>query len=88
MLCWGNFVVKMLDSTISTNSSMEESGADDSRWLWRVHTTVLSGWPVWPLVLHQLVMACNRRTYLEDCMAHVDFIALPVELPSGGGMVP
>ncbi len=43
-----------------------------------VHTTVLGGRPVWPLVLHQLLMAGDRRAYLEWRLAQADFTALPL----------
>ena len=75
----------MLEASVSTNSSVEEWGADDPVVsVEGVHTTVLGGRPVWPLALHQLVIARDHRAYLEHCLAWVDFIALPLEPRSVG----
>ena len=71
----------MLEASVSTNSSTEEWGANDP--VVRVegmHTMVLGGLPVWPLVLHQLVTARDCWAYLEHCLAQVDFIAMPLEM--------
>ena len=75
----------MLEASVSTNSSPEEWGTDDPVVsVEGVHTTVLGGWPVWPLALHQLLMARDHQVYLEHRLAQVDFIATPLEPQSAG----
>ena len=59
-VCHGGtiFAIKMSDALVSTNLSAEEWRADDPKvGVEGVHTMVLGGWPMWPLVLHQLVTA-------------------------------
>ena len=76
----GIIAFKMSEASVSTNSSAEEWGEDDPVVnVEGVHTTVLRGLPVWPLVLHHLVMVSNCRVYLEHCLVQVDFVALPLE---------
>ena len=49
-----------------------------------VRTTVLGGRPVWPWALHQLLMADDRRAYLESRLAKGDFTALLLGPRSAG----
>ena len=65
---------------MSTNLSASAWGVDDPLVsVWGVRTTVLSGQPVWPWALHQLLMASNRRAHLERHLAGINLMALPVE---------
>ena len=76
---------KMSESSMSVQSSASEWGADDPLVSVKgVHITVLGGYSVWPLALHWLLTAGNRRVYLERRLAHVDFTALPLEPRSAG----
>ena len=50
-----------------------------------MHLTVFSGRPVWPLALHQLVMAVDRRVFLERRLEWVNFSGVPLRPGSGGG---
>ncbi len=70
---------------MSTNSSASAWGADDPLVsVWGVRTTVLSGRPVWPWVLHQLLTASNHWAHLERRLAEINFMALQVEPRSAG----
>ena len=76
---------KMSESSMSVQSSASEWSADDPLVSVKgVHITVLGGYSVWPLALHWLLTAGDRRAYLERRLAHVDFTALPVEPRSAG----
>ena len=61
--------------------SIASENLDDSKWdmrdprldLMGMHTIVLDGWPVWPLVLLQVVMAGDRQAYVDSCLEDADF---------------
>ena len=67
------------ESSASTNSSASGWGAGYP-WLsvMGVHMTVLGGWPVWPLALHQLLVTEDCLAFLDQCLEGVDFFAVPV----------
>ena len=50
-----------------------------------VSVRVHGGCPVWPLALHQLVMARDRQAFVGRHLEWRDFAAVPVGLMSGGG---
>jgi hypothetical protein len=49
-----------------------------------VHVMVLGGWPVWPLVLHWLVMAGDYQAYANCRLNDVDFTPVPMKPGLGG----
>ena len=67
------------ESFVSTNSSMSNLGMEDSGLSFAgVYTMVLGGGLVWPLALHQLVMAKNCWSFLEHFLVGVDFVPVPL----------
>ena len=63
----------------SVSSSASEWGESDPRMgMIGVHLRVLGGWSVWPLAFHELVVASNRRMFVEQRMAEVDFTPDPL----------
>ena len=75
----------MPGSVASKNSSNSEWGSRDPRLsVMGVHTTVLGGWPVWPLVLHKLVMAGDCQAYVDCHLVNTDFSPLPMTPGLGG----
>ena len=50
-----------------------------------MHLMMFVGRPVWPLALHQLVMAVDCGEFLESCLEWADFSAVPLRPGLGGG---
>jgi len=74
------------------SGSIKSENSADSEWgtmdhgldVTGMHATVLGGRPVWPLVLHQLVMTGDRQAYVDRRLEDVDFLPVPLRTGSGG----
>ena len=75
------------DSDASVSSSASEWGEDDpGMGMTGVHLRVLRGRSVWPLAFHELMAAGDRRAFVEERLAGVDFV--PDRLgPRTGGAI-
>lgn len=73
-------------SAASTGSSARGWGTEDlGLSMTSVLVAVLGGRLMWPLALHQLVMAEDCHVHVEHCLESRVFTAVPVHPGSGGG---